>query len=68
MIGGEFEIPLEWYKDGTEDIGLEKDAGRYYYTAGRTCLYAILSSIAYRKGDMGGYWFQTIFVHLLQKP
>lgn len=54
VIGGEFEIPLELYKKGTERITERRYSDRYYYTSGRACLYAILNCIADANREYGG--------------
>lgn len=46
IIGGEFEIPMELYKIKDTDVEFAEDSERNYYATGRTCLYAILRSIA----------------------
>lgn len=54
IVGGEFEIFPELKTDGLSNGRMPGTAGERYYTSGRTCLYAILKSIADISGGTGG--------------
>lgn len=54
IIGGEFEAFPKLKKDELSINGMAETGGRKYYTSGRTCLYAILKSIAASPEQIGG--------------